>query len=137
MTSNETASYDLTILVPVYNEEDNMQALSSRLAAYLPRAKMSSCVLFINDGSTDNTPAILREYAARDSRIRIIDKPNSGYGDSMNRALDAATGDYIGIVESDDIILPEMIYTALITLFTFKFFVFVNKALKRLEKANE
>ena len=38
MTSNETASYDLTILVPVYNEEDNMAALSSRLAAYLPRA---------------------------------------------------------------------------------------------------
>ena len=36
-----------------------------------------------------------------------------------------------------DIILPEMIYTALITLFTFKFFVFVNKTLKRLEKANE
>lgn len=59
-------------------------------------------IICINDGSTDGTLAILKSYQAEDARIRIIDKPNSGYGHSMNQGLDAAQGEYIGIVESDD-----------------------------------
>ena len=68
-------------------------------------------IICINDGATDSAPDILREYAARDSRIRIIDKPNSGYGDSMNKALEVATGEYVGIVESDDWADPDMFET--------------------------
>ena len=95
----------VSVLVPCYNVENYVrQCLDSVTGQTLKDME----IICINDGSTDNTPAILREYASKDSRIRIIDKPNSGYGDSMNRAIDAATGEYIGIVESDDIILPEM-----------------------------
>lgn len=89
----------VSILIPCYNVERYLrQCLDSVVNQTLTDIE----IICINDGSTDSTPDILREYAALDSRIRIIDKPNSGYGDSMNKALDVATGEYVGIVESDD-----------------------------------
>jgi glycosyltransferase involved in cell wall biosynthesis len=59
-------------------------------------------VIAIDDGSTDSSPAIIKKFAEKDPRIVVITKPNSGYGDSMNRGLRKARGKYIGIVESDD-----------------------------------
>ena len=56
----------------------------------------------LTDGSTDSSPAIVREYADRDPRFRVVDKPNSGYGATMNVGLGLARGTYIGILESDD-----------------------------------
>lgn len=89
----------VSVLVPCYNVEKYIrQCLDSVVGQTL--ADME--IICLNDGSTDGTLAILQEYAAKDSRVRIIDKPNSGYGDSMNKGLEAATGEYIGIVESDD-----------------------------------
>ena len=59
-------------------------------------------IIIVNDGSKDSSLAIMQEYAAKDDRIVIIDKPNSGYGNSMTRGFDRATGEYFGIIESDD-----------------------------------
>ena len=64
-------------------------------------------IICINDGSTDNSPAIIREYMERDGRVKMIDKANSGYGDSMNHGLDMARGKYVGILESDDFMAPD------------------------------
>lgn len=66
-------------------------------------------IICINDGSTDSTLSILQKLADEDPRIRIIDKPNSGYGNSMNVGFDAARGEYIGILESDDFIDENML----------------------------
>lgn len=89
----------VSVLIPCYNVEKYLhQCLDSVVNQTLQNLE----IICVNDGSTDSTPDILREYSMRDPRIRIIDKPNTGYGDSMNRALDSATGEYIGIVESDD-----------------------------------
>ena len=88
--------------MPVYNA-----------APYLRRALDSVChqtfrdleILCVNDGSTDESPAILAEYAARDARIRVIDHgENRGYACAMNTGFDAATGETVGIVDSDDAI---------------------------------
>ena len=68
-------------------------------------------IIAINDGSKDNTLSILKDYAKNDKRIIIIDKANSGYGDSMNHGLKEATGEYIGIVESDDFVELNMFET--------------------------
>ena len=89
----------VSVLVPCYNVEKYIrQCMDSIVNQTLADIE----IICLNDGSTDGTLAILQEYAAKDSRVRIIDKPNSGYGDSMNKGLEAATGEYIGIVESDD-----------------------------------
>ena len=59
-------------------------------------------------GSTDRSPEILCQYAEKDKRIKIITKKNSGYGHTMNVGIKAATGEYLGIVEPDDYVNPNM-----------------------------
>lgn len=59
-------------------------------------------IICIDDGSKDSTGDILDEYASKDKRVKVIHKPNSGYGHSMNIGLQNATGEYVGIIETDD-----------------------------------
>lgn len=59
-------------------------------------------IIVVNDGSKDSTGSILDEYAAKDDRVKVIHKVNTGYGNSMNVGLDHATGEYVGVVETDD-----------------------------------
>ncbi len=95
----------ISVLIPICN-----------VAKYLPKCLDSVVsqtlkeieIICINDGSTDNSLEIIQQYAAKDDRIIVIDKENSGYGDSMNRGLKIASGLYVGIVESDDFISPSM-----------------------------
>ncbi len=102
----------VSVLIPCYNVEKYLrQCLNSVVNQTLQDLE----IICINDGSTDGTRDILREYAMSDSRVKIIDKDNSGYGDSMNKGLAAAAGEYIGIVESDDWADADMfecLYTA-------------------------
>lgn len=89
----------ISVLIPCYNVEKYIrQCMDSVVNQTLKDIE----IICINDGSKDSTHSILKEYASNDSRIKIIDKPNSGYGHSMNKGLELATGEYIGIVESDD-----------------------------------
>lgn len=95
----------VSVLVPTYNVERFLpQCLDSLKSQTLSNIEF----ICINDGSTDGSLDIMRRYAADDPRFKIIDKPNSGYGASMNRGLDEARGEYIGIVESDDFASPNM-----------------------------
>ena len=95
----------VSILVPCYNVEKYLpQCLDSIVNQTLKDIE----IIVINDGSTDSTLDIIKKYAKDDKRIKIIDKQNEGYGKSMNRGLDAATGEYIGIVESDDWVDGDM-----------------------------
>ena len=89
----------ISILVPVFNAQDYLRECLDSLVNQTLR---DIEVLCIDDGSTDSSPAIMAEYAARDSRVRIITKSNSGYGDSMNRGVREARGTWIGICEPDD-----------------------------------
>lgn len=92
---------NISILVPVFNAEKTIiKCLDSILKQSYPDIE----IICINDGSTDNTLNILHDYSLKDARILLIDKPNSGYGDSLNKAISLARGKYIGIVESDDYI---------------------------------
>ena len=98
----------VSILVPCYNVEKYIhQCMDSIISQTLKDIE----IICINDGSKDNTLSILKEYADKDKRIVIIDKSNSGYGDSMNQGLKKANGEYIGIVESDDFVEPNMFET--------------------------
>lgn len=98
----------VTVLVPVYNVEKYLrQCMESIVNQTLKDIE----IICINDGSTDASLEILKEYGSRDSRITIVDKQNTGYGNSMNIGLEMANGEYIGIIESDDFAELDMFDT--------------------------
>lgn len=98
----------VSIVMPVYNVE---QYLEKCLQSVVDQTLKDIEIICINDGSTDRSKEILEKFAIVDNRIKIINKTNSGYGHSMNIGITQATGEYIGVVETDDYILPEMFET--------------------------
>ena len=74
----------VSVIIPVYNVE---KYLKECLDSVVNQTLKDIEIICINDGSTDNSLNILKQYATQDSRIKIIDKPNSGYGHSMNVSL--------------------------------------------------
>lgn len=94
----------VTVLVPIYNAGQYLrQALDSLSNQTLRDIE----ILCINDGSTDDSLAIIQSYAQQDKRFVVLDKSNSGYGDSMNQGIKLARGEYIGILEPDDYLEPN------------------------------
>lgn len=94
----------VSVLVPVCNVERYLEECLDSLAAQSFTNFEAIC---INDGSTDGSRAIIQRYMDADKRFRVIDKPNSGYGASMNMGLANAVGEYIAILESDDFFEPN------------------------------
>ena len=95
------SSPDVSVLIPVYNGETYLgQCLDSVVNQSLRNIE----IIIIDDGSTDGSHAIIESYQRSDDRVRVVTKSNSGYGDSLNIGLDSAVGEYISIVESDDIV---------------------------------
>ena len=91
----------LSVIVPVYNTEKYLQqCLDSILSQTLHELE----VICVDDGSTDSSPQILQYYSQKDSRVRIITKENDGLGAARNTGIEAAHGEYIGFVDSDDVI---------------------------------
>ncbi len=98
----------ISVIIPIYNVAPYLaQCLDSVIGQTLQDIE----IICINDGSTDNSPTILEEYQYRDSRIKVIHKPNTGYGHSMNMGLSEAQGEYLSIIESDDIAQSQMLET--------------------------
>lgn len=95
----------VSIIVPIYNVENYLEEC---LDSILLQTLQDIEIICVNDGSTDKCGDILDVYANRDSRIRVVHKQNSGYGHSINVGYEIATGEYIGIVESDDFIKEDM-----------------------------
>ena len=83
----------VSVLVPICNVERYLRECLRTLERQTLQEMEFICV---NDGSTDDSLKILQRFARRDTRFRVIDKENTGYGDSMNLALSQAIGEYIG-----------------------------------------
>lgn len=91
----------VSIIIPTYNVENYLREC---MESVVRQTLHDIEIICINDGSTDGSLNILQEYAAKDSRIVLVDKQNEGYGVGMNIGLEKATGEYIGIVEPDDFV---------------------------------
>lgn len=89
----------VSIIIPVYN---TALYLSQALDSVINQSYKKLQIICVNDGSTDQSLAILEEYAKNDSRIEIITQRNSGLSSARNKGLDAAKGDYILFLDSDD-----------------------------------
>lgn len=95
----------VSVLVPVYNVANSLRRCLDSLASQDCDGIEFIC---IDDGSTDESTAILDAKAAENPRFRIFHQENSGYGKALNKALDVARGTYIGIVEPDDWVEANM-----------------------------
>lgn len=95
----------VSIILPIYNVS---QYLRECLDSVVRQTMKEIEIICVNDGSTDDSLDIINEYAARDERIVVITGPNGGYGKAMNKGLDRATGEYVGIVEPDDYVSLTM-----------------------------
>ena len=89
----------ISVIIPVYNVE---KYLSECLDSIVNQTLKDIEIICINDGSTDNSLQILKEYASKDTRIKIIDKENEGQGYARKVGLDVANGEYILFCDSDD-----------------------------------
>ena len=89
----------VSIIVPVYNGE---KVIERCMRSLIGQTYENIEIIVLNDGSKDHTMQILNKYEKLDSRIRVIDKPNSGVSDTRNQGLNLATGDYVQFVDSDD-----------------------------------
>lgn len=89
----------VSIVVPVYNVEEYLRAC---LESLIGQTLKDIEIICVNDGSTDDSLNILKEYEVKDSRIVIINQQNQGISVARNNALKIAKGEYIGFVDSDD-----------------------------------
>ncbi|MBO7523612.1 MAG: glycosyltransferase family 2 protein [Bacteroidales bacterium] len=105
---NKTASYDLTIVVPVYNEEMNIEELERVFLEYLPKAVCHACVLFVNDGSTDNSLNLIEKICNRNSDLFFISYPqNAGLSAAIKAGIDYTYSPYVGYIDADLQTTPE------------------------------
>lgn len=94
----------VSIIMPVYNGE---KFLREAIESILSQTFTDFEFIIINDGSTDNSLKIIKEYVDKDKRIKIIDQKNTGIIGALNNGLKISSGEYIVRIDADDISLPE------------------------------
>lgn len=95
----------VSIILPCYNVAPYLDECLESLVGQTWKALEIICV---NDGSTDHTLDVLRRWAERDARIRVIDRENGGLSEARNTGLDAVNGEYVGFVDPDDYVNTSM-----------------------------
>lgn len=91
----------ISIIIPVYNASE---CLDRCLLSVMDQTDASFEAILVDDGSTDDSPAICDRYASEDERFRVIHKENGGVSSARNAGLDAATGSYIMFLDADDVL---------------------------------
>lgn len=95
----------ISVIIPVYNVE---KYLHRCLDSVIAQTYQNLEIICVDDGSVDESGKICDQYAVRDARIKVIHQENQGLSAARNRGLDAAEGEYIAFVDSDDYILEDM-----------------------------
>lgn len=98
----------VSLIIPTYNCE---KYIDDFMKSVINQTYSNVEIIIVNDGSTDRTENICRDYAKTDERIKIISKKNGGQASARNRALDICTGEYIAFADSDDILADDYIDT--------------------------
>lgn len=99
---------EISVIIPIYNAA---KYLSECLTSNVGQTFQHLEIICINDGSTDDSLEILKDFQKKDSRIIIVDQKNQGVSAARNAGLKVAMGKYIGFVDSDDTISPEFFQT--------------------------
>ena len=96
----------ISVIVTVHNAEKYLrECIDNVISQTFPEIE----ILCMDGGSLDESPQILKEYAAKDHRIRIINDTDTSYGHKVNRGIREARGEYVSVLESDDMYMPDML----------------------------
>ena len=105
---NRTIEYNLTIIVPIFNEEDNMKRLGERLSAFLPECSRKACVLFVDDGSKDGSLKEIKEICSRHQDFFYISfEKNAGLSAALKAGFEYAESKLVGYIDADLQTAPE------------------------------
>jgi glycosyltransferase involved in cell wall biosynthesis len=104
----------VTIITPAYNAE---ASLGAALDSALHQSMSDFELIVVDDGSTDTTAAVAESWAARDRRVRVIRQPNGGSAIARNTAIHAARGEFLALLDSDDLWMPDFLANQLAILF--------------------
>lgn len=104
------AQAKVSIIVPVYNSAPYLPAC---LDSILNQSHQHLQVILVNDGSTDQSLEVCRAYEAADPRVQVLDQDNGGVAQARNLGLTQVTGDFVGFVDSDDLLAPDFYETLL------------------------
>lgn len=94
----------ISVIVPIYNAERYLEAC---LDSLLSQSEKELQILLVDDGSTDGSLAIAKDYAAKDARIQVYHQSNAGQSAARNVGLQHAKGEFIAFVDADDAIEPD------------------------------
>lgn len=95
----------ISIVIPIYNAEDHLQRC---VDSVLNQTEKNIEIILVDDGSKDNSIEICKKYLNQDKRVQLIHQENSGVSAARNRGIEQACGEYIGFIDSDDWIEPNM-----------------------------
>ena len=105
---NRTSEYALTIVVPVFNEEDNIHNLEKALTEFIPVSEVKTCALFVDDGSKDGSLKLIQEVCSRNKDIFYISfSKNAGLSAAIKAGFDYAFSEYVGYMDADLQTTPE------------------------------
>lgn len=106
--TNSTSGYELTVIVPVYDEEDNISALEEKLSSFLSQSATATCVLLVNDCSKDRSKDRIVEVCNRNEHFYYISlAKNSGLSAALKAGIDASFSKYVGYIDADLQTAPE------------------------------
>lgn len=124
MERNKTSQYTFTIIVPVYNEVENIGRLEEKLQHFLPQSLYPTCVLFINDGSTDGSKEEIDTICRRNPHFFYLDmKENGGLSAALKAGFDYSFSEFVGYMDADmqtdaddfNLLLPHLAEYELVT----------------------
>lgn len=95
----------ISIIVPIYNAEEH---LNKCVKSILMQTERDLELILVDDGSVDNSLKICKEYQKKDTRVKVVHQKNAGVSAARNCGIELAEGEYIGFVDSDDWIEPQM-----------------------------
>lgn len=105
---NHTSEYQFTIIIPVFNEEENISALEEKLSLFLPKSLYRSCVLFVNDGSRDTSLERIKTVCSHHKDFFYISfQKNAGLSAAIKAGIDICESSFVGYIDADLQTNPE------------------------------
>lgn len=124
MERNETSQYTFTIIVPIYNEVENIDRLQEKLRNFLPKSLYPTCVLFVNDGSTDGSKELIHNVCEQNNHFFYLDmEKNGGLSAALKAGFDYCFSECVGYMDADmqtdaddfNLLLPHLAGFELVT----------------------